>query len=66
VRWLDALQAMGAGFAPLARAFYVTQVQRTPRMYEFFFSAMLAAPVVPGVDREGHGIVVRTSHAGAH
>lgn len=40
VRWLDALQAMGPGFAPLARAFYVTQVQRTPRMYEFFFSAM--------------------------
>jgi hypothetical protein len=40
VRWLDALQAMGPGFAPLARAFYITQVQRTPRMYEFFFSAM--------------------------
>jgi UDP-N-acetylglucosamine:LPS N-acetylglucosamine transferase len=40
VRWLDALQAMGPGFAPLARAFYVMQVQRTPRMYEFFFSAM--------------------------
>jgi len=29
---------MGAG--PLARAFYVTQVRRTPWMYEFFFSAM--------------------------
>jgi hypothetical protein len=40
VRWLDALRAMGPGFAPLARAFYITQVQRTPRMYEFFFSAM--------------------------
>ena len=40
VRWLDALQAMGPGFAPLARAFYVTQVQRMPRIYEFFFSAM--------------------------
>jgi hypothetical protein len=40
VRWLDALQAMGPGFAPLARAFYVTQVQRAPRIYEFFFSAM--------------------------
>jgi diacylglycerol O-acyltransferase len=36
VRWLDVLQAMGPGFGRLARAFYVTQVQRTPRMYEFF------------------------------
>jgi UDP-N-acetylglucosamine:LPS N-acetylglucosamine transferase len=40
VGWLDALDAMGPGFAPLARAFYVTQVQRVPWMYEFFFSAM--------------------------
>ncbi len=40
VRWLDALAALGPGFARLARAFYVTQVQRTPRAYEFFFSAM--------------------------
>jgi hypothetical protein len=40
VRWLDALAAMGPAFAPLARGFYVTQIQHTPRMYEFFFSAM--------------------------
>jgi UDP-N-acetylglucosamine:LPS N-acetylglucosamine transferase len=40
VRWLDALDALGPGFASLARTFYVTQVRRTPRMYEFFFSAM--------------------------
>ena len=40
VGWLDALDALGPGFASLARAFYVTQVRRTPRMYEFFFSAM--------------------------
>ena len=40
VGWLDALAAMGPGFGPLARAFYVTQVQRVPWMYEFFFSAM--------------------------
>ena len=40
VRWLDTLAVLGPGFARLARGFYVTQVQRTPRMYEFFFSAM--------------------------
>jgi UDP-N-acetylglucosamine:LPS N-acetylglucosamine transferase len=40
VGWLDALDALGPGFGPLARAFYVTQVQRVPWMYEFFFSAM--------------------------
>jgi UDP-N-acetylglucosamine:LPS N-acetylglucosamine transferase len=40
VGWLDALAALGPGFGGLARGFYVTQVQRTPRMYEFFFSAM--------------------------
>lgn len=40
VRRLDALAAMGSGFASLARAFYVTQVQYLPWMYEFFFTAM--------------------------
>jgi UDP-N-acetylglucosamine:LPS N-acetylglucosamine transferase len=40
VRWLDTLAAAGPGFGPLARAFYVSQVRHTPRMYEFFFSAM--------------------------
>jgi UDP-N-acetylglucosamine:LPS N-acetylglucosamine transferase len=40
VGWLDALAALGPGSGRLARGFYVTQVQRTPRMYEFFFSAM--------------------------
>jgi len=40
VCWLDALAAIGPGFGPLARAFYVAQVRHSPRMYEFFFSAM--------------------------
>ncbi len=40
VRWLDALDATGPGFARLSRSFYVTQVERLPRMYEFFFDAM--------------------------
>src|SRR3954471_19550927 len=40
VRWLDTLSAIGPGFGPLARAFYVSQIRHTPRMYEFFFSAM--------------------------
>ncbi len=39
-RWLDALVALGPGFGALARGFYFTQIRRTPRMYEFFFSAM--------------------------
>jgi UDP-N-acetylglucosamine:LPS N-acetylglucosamine transferase len=40
VRWLDTLAAMGPGFAPLARGWYVSQIQHLPWMYEFFFSAM--------------------------
>jgi diacylglycerol O-acyltransferase len=40
VAWLDALDAVGPRFADLARWFYVTQVERTPRMYEFFFASM--------------------------
>jgi hypothetical protein len=40
VDWLDALATLGPGSGALARAFYLTQVQRTPRMYEFFFAAM--------------------------
>jgi diacylglycerol O-acyltransferase / wax synthase len=40
VGWLADLAALGPGFGTLARAFYVTQVQRTPRMYELFFAAM--------------------------
>lgn len=40
VSWLDALAAMGPPFAAAARAFYVSQVQHLPWMYEFFFSAM--------------------------
>jgi diacylglycerol O-acyltransferase / wax synthase len=40
VDWLDTLSVLGPGIAPIARAFYVAQVQRTPWMYEFFFSAM--------------------------
>ncbi len=40
VGWLDPVDAMGRGFGPLARAFYITQVRRVPWMYEFFFSAM--------------------------
>lgn len=40
VRWLDVLDAMGPGVAPMARAWYVLQIQRTPWMYEFFFRAI--------------------------
>lgn len=40
VGWLDAVEAVGPGFARLARRFYVTQVTAAPGAYEFFFSAM--------------------------
>jgi UDP-N-acetylglucosamine:LPS N-acetylglucosamine transferase len=40
VRWLDTLAVIGPGFAPLARRWYVSQIQHLPWMYEFFFSAM--------------------------
>jgi diacylglycerol O-acyltransferase len=37
VAWLDSLEVMGPGVAPLARAIYRIQVERTPWLYEFFF-----------------------------
>jgi diacylglycerol O-acyltransferase len=40
VHWLDALDATGPGFARLSRRFYVTQVERLPRMYAFCYDAM--------------------------
>jgi diacylglycerol O-acyltransferase / wax synthase len=39
VRWLDTLTTMGPGTAPAGRAFYATQVQHLPWLYEFFFTA---------------------------
>jgi UDP-N-acetylglucosamine:LPS N-acetylglucosamine transferase len=55
VRWLDTLAAVGPGFARLARAFYVSQVQRLPWMYEFFFSAMWRHRWYLGAARRGAG-----------
>ena len=40
VGWLDTLAVIGPRFAAMARAYYVSQVQHLPAMYEFFFSAM--------------------------
>ena len=40
VRWLDALDVMGAGVGPLFRWIYVSNVQRTPWLYEFFYRAL--------------------------
>jgi WS/DGAT/MGAT family acyltransferase len=39
VGWLDTLSVMGPGVGPLARAWYVSQVQHLPGMYQAFFSA---------------------------
>ena len=40
VGWLDALDVMGAGVGPLFRWIYVSNVQRTPWLYEFFYRAL--------------------------
>jgi diacylglycerol O-acyltransferase / wax synthase len=39
VGWLDTLSAIGPGFGPLARAWYVSQIRYLPWMYEYFFAA---------------------------
>ncbi|MFD4190385.1 glycosyltransferase [Amycolatopsis thermoflava] len=40
IRWLDALDVMGPGVGPLFRQIYVTNVCRTPWLYEFFYAAL--------------------------
>jgi UDP-N-acetylglucosamine:LPS N-acetylglucosamine transferase len=40
VRWLDTLAVMGPGIGPMARAWYIMEVQQTPWMYDFFFAAL--------------------------
>ncbi|MGH3628459.1 MAG: MGDG synthase family glycosyltransferase, partial [Sciscionella sp.] len=43
-RWLDTLDVMGSRVGPLFRWIYVTNVQRTPWLYEFFYSTLWAQP----------------------
>lgn len=40
VRWLDALDVMGRGVGPVFRQIYVTNVRRTPLLYETFYGAV--------------------------
>src|SRR5437879_228475 len=40
VRWLDTLDVMGRGVGPVFRGIYVTNVQRTPWLYEFFYTSI--------------------------
>jgi UDP-N-acetylglucosamine:LPS N-acetylglucosamine transferase len=40
VEWLDTLDAMGRGVGPVFRGIYVTNVRRTPWLYEFFYRAI--------------------------
>jgi WS/DGAT/MGAT family acyltransferase len=44
VRWVDTLDVMGRGVGPLFRNIYVTNVQRTPWLYEFFYSSLCRWP----------------------
>jgi UDP-N-acetylglucosamine:LPS N-acetylglucosamine transferase len=40
VRWLDTLDVMGSGVGPLFRWIYVSNVQSTPWLYEFFYRSL--------------------------
>jgi WS/DGAT/MGAT family acyltransferase len=40
VRWLDALDVMGRAVGPVFRQIYVTNVQRVPWLYEFFYGSV--------------------------
>ncbi|HET6502068.1 MAG TPA: glycosyltransferase [Amycolatopsis sp.] len=40
VKWLDTLDLMGKGVGPLFRWIYVSNVQRTPWLYEFFYRSL--------------------------
>ncbi|HEX4701077.1 MAG TPA: WS/DGAT domain-containing protein [Pseudonocardiaceae bacterium] len=40
VEWLDTLDVMGRGVGPVFREIYVTNVRRTPWLYEFFYGAV--------------------------
>ncbi|GHF34157.1 UDP-N-acetylglucosamine:LPS N-acetylglucosamine transferase [Amycolatopsis bartoniae] len=40
VSWLDTLDVMGSGVGPLFRWIYVSNVQRTPWLYEFFYRSL--------------------------
>lgn len=40
VTWLDTLEVMGAGVGPLFRWIYVSNVQTTPWLYEFFYRSL--------------------------
>lgn len=39
-RWVDALEVMGPGVGPTFRQIYVTNVQTTPWLYEFFYDSL--------------------------
>lgn len=40
IRWLDTLDVMGRGVGPLFRRIYVSNVQTTPWLYEFFYRSL--------------------------
>ncbi|MFD2415289.1 MGDG synthase family glycosyltransferase [Amycolatopsis pigmentata] len=40
VTWLDTLEVMGAGVGPVFRWIYVSNVQTTPWLYEFFYRSL--------------------------
>ncbi|HWE88097.1 MAG TPA: WS/DGAT domain-containing protein [Pseudonocardiaceae bacterium] len=44
IRWLDTLDVMGRGVGPVFRRIYVTNVESTPWLYEFFYDSLCRYP----------------------
>lgn len=44
VNWLDTLEVMGPGVGPVFRRIYVTNVNSTPWLYEFFYATLWGSP----------------------
>ncbi|MEV4757775.1 wax ester/triacylglycerol synthase domain-containing protein [Micromonospora sp. NPDC049559] len=44
VRWLDTLRVMGPGVGPVFRRIYITNVEVTPWLYEFFYGTLWRHP----------------------
>jgi UDP-N-acetylglucosamine:LPS N-acetylglucosamine transferase len=40
IQWVDVLSVAGPGMGPALRALYVANIQRTPALYRFFYSAV--------------------------
>ncbi|MFF0147800.1 UDP-N-acetylglucosamine:LPS N-acetylglucosamine transferase [Amycolatopsis sulphurea] len=51
IEWIDLLDLLGPGMAPLLRRLYVANVETTPWLYEFFYRAIWRLPWFAAVSR---------------